>query len=830
MFYFKEPSKIRAAIAKLTTFKQLWLDTEVADWYTTNPRLSLIQISVDPTDRVGDRVGILDVLDRPDSIAEFIDRIMKNPNIEKIFHNAAYDLKYLGGATAQNITCTYKLAQKISKERLGTSNLKLKTLAVELCHFSNVDAEPQSSNWGRRPLSNRQLHYAKMDTVYLAGVYQHLGKLSANPNSVSFSVTKVRIAFECPRLFYLNHNFGSKPLFLAPNKIEGIGTIFHKQAEELINLVKTEPQFKTLFQLPAAELKIDRISSQIQQLFYQLKFFPYLQTTIAREPSLAPALNQVWLGITNLIEKWTKLLIGNRSHYNAESLIERTFIEQEIKFEHNFILPDGSQQKLIGKFDSLIYDATKHRHCIVEYKTYEPVDPSAQLAQVALYSYILWAKEQQINDSAVYCVLPEFKAFNYTWEQLKDRVHQLIPHKLQQMRQWISWQPETSDAPPPPTTSTHLCEICPQQQKCQTFFKLAEIELAIPTLQPSTEADLLGNQLVEILQSFNINVSYTGAAVGAAFIRVKLKPNLGVKFVSIANRTEDLKIHLGIDTPPLITPQAGYASIDVPRQDRQIANFYDYIQQRNNPVDTAVKIAIGINLEGTLIEADLSDPNTCHFLVGGTTGSGKSEFLRSILLSLLYRHSSQQLKIALVDPKRVTFPEFESMPWLLSPIVKDSEAAITLMENLVSEMERRYRLFEVNKCPHLDVYNRRQPVPEPRIVCIFDEYADFMAEKETRNAIEQSIKRLGAMARAAGIHLIVATQRPEAKVITPIIRSNLPGRIALRTSSEADSSIVFGGKQPEAAYLLGKGDLLYRVSVQLQRLQSLFADSIRLPE
>jgi S-DNA-T family DNA segregation ATPase FtsK/SpoIIIE len=243
-----------------------------------------------------------------------------------------------------------------------------------------------------------------------------------------------------------------------------------------------------------------------------------------------------------------------------------------------------------------------------------------------------------------------------------------------------------------------------------------------------------------------------------------------------------------------------------------------------------VRIAIGVNLDGKLVEADLSDPNTCHFLVGGTTGSGKSEFLRSLLLSLLSRHSPEQLQIALVDPKRVTFPEFEQIPWLRSPIVKDSENAIELMDELVAEMERRYQLFEVTGCGDLAAYNQKVAQPLPRIVCIFDEYADFMVEKDTRNALELSIKRLGAMARAAGIHLIIATQRPEASVVTPIIRSNLPGRVALRTASEADSAIVLGGKQTAAAYLLGKGDLLYQVGSQLQRLQSLFAPKIQLPE
>ena len=323
-------------------------------------------------------------------------------------------------------------------------------------------------------------------------------------------------------------------------------------------------------------------------------------------------------------------------------------------------------------------------------------------------------------------------------------------------------------------------------------------------------------------------MDYQGAAVGPAFIRVKLKPHLGVKVASIVKLSADLQVQLGILLPPLIAPQPGYVSLDLPRSDRQVAQFDNYIKRQNVPEDAAVKIAIGIDLDGRLVEADLSDPNTCHFLVGGTTGSGKSEFLRSLLLSLLYRHSPDRLKIVLVDPKRVTFPEFEKMRWLYSPVVKESEGAIELMTELVEEMESRYRRFELASCGDIHRYNQQSSKPLPRIVCIFDEYADFMAEKEISSQLEFSIKRLGAMARAAGIHLIIATQRPEAKVVTPIIRSNLPGRVALRTASEADSTIILGGKETAAAYLLGKGDLLYQMGAQLQRLQSLFASQIEL--
>ncbi len=574
---------------------------------------------------------------------------------------------------------------------------------------------------------------------------------------------------------------------------------------------------------------------------------------------------QLWEALKGLIHHWAKLLVQNRRYCSGAEVIGKTLIAIKPTVKHSFQLADGTQQLVQGRFDSVVYDFEHHRLCVVEYKTYPAIDKSAQLAQVALYSYMLKEKLGVTIDSAVYSVLPNWEELTFTWEELAQTVHQLIPQKLQQMRQWLTWDAPQSNPPPPTTQLDLLCNICPQKAKCQSFFEVGskantviktpqfssqkqetEVEespLNPPTLgdlnfsfpqnwgaidssRNSTEADAIAQQLVETLKSFKLGVDYLGSVVGSAFIRVKLKPHFGVKFTSIVNTSQDLKVHLGIADTPLIATQAGYISVDLPRTSRQIASFENYITPVSLPPTSPVKIAIGVDLNGKLVEADLADPNTCHFLVGGTTGSGKSEFLRSLLLSLLVRHTPDRLKIALVDPKRVTFPEFEKMPWLYSPIVKDSDRAIALMEQLVAEMDKRYQRFEGAGCADLTSYNQKSSQILPRIVCIFDEYADFMTEKDSRNALEQNIKRLGAMARAAGIHLIIATQRPEAKVVTPIIRSNLPGRVALKTASEADSAIILGGKQAAAAYLLGKGDLLFGAS--LQRLQSLLATSINL--
>jgi len=845
MHYLTEASEIYNQISQLSLSKTLWIDTEIADCYTDKPKLALIQVLADYTDLTGESAYIFDVLGKPDLAVYFINQIMVNPQIEKVFHNAGFDLKYLGKELAQNVTCTLKIARKITKEVLQTTNLKLKTLAAELCQFSQVDAEEGSSDWGKRPLTQKQLNYAAMDTVYLAAVHYRLLEIS-NPDVISrvfnmvnhksenssLTPTKVRLAFECPRLFYLNHHFNCKAIFSPKDTIAGVGNVFHKLADDFINLLLIEPRFKNLFNPSATQLNVDQITSEIQQLFYQIKFFPYLQDVIAQDASKAPVLLQVWQGLQGLIKKFTELLVINRRYCSAETLISNTFISGERNLEYYFDLPNGTKQLIRGEFDCLVFNFELNRLCMVEFKTYQPVDSAAQLAQVSLYSYMLWKQKKAPVDSAVYCVLPEFKEYKYSWEQLENTVHQLIPYKLLQMQTWLSWESPNPN-PPPATTEPYLCEICPQQQKCQTFFGVEsnhdQHSDTEPPRKTSINADKIGDDLVNTLQSFGIGVEYHGAAVSPAFIRVKLKPNSGVKVNSILKLSADLQVQLGLEYPPLIAPQAGYVSVDLPRQDRQIAKFEDFIQKQFLPPTAPVKIAIGVGIDGKLLEADLSDPNTCHFLVGGTTGSGKSEFLRSLLLSLIYRHSPQHLKIALVDPKRVTFPEFEQMSWLYAPVVKDSDRAVELMQELVTEMESRYQKFEKAKCADLTVYNQRSSPMLPRIVCIFDEYADFMAEKEVRTILEQSIKRLGAMARAAGIHLIISTQRPEASIVTPIIRSNLPGRVALSTKSEADSKIILGGTSTVAAYLIGKGDLVYQVGSHLQRLQSLLAQSIQLP-
>lgn len=369
-------------------------------------------------------------------------------------------------------------------------------------------------------------------------------------------------------------------------------------------------------------------------------------------------------------------------------------------------------------------------------------------------------------------------------------------------------------------------ETTPVKPEKKNDKKVIEVETTPVKLKKTNDLDV-SDLLVKTLKSFKINTRVVSVVKSSSFLRIKLKPGVGVKLVSIQNRAKDLQVHLGLPTAPLIKPESGYICVDLPRANREVVDFYEHVSLENN---NNANIILGLNIEGELVKANLSDPNTCHFLVGGTTGSGKSEFLKSIVLSLIYNNEPDYIKIALVDPKRVTFSEFDGAPWLYNgTIIKEEKDAIKLMDELVQEMELRYVKFEESKCNNLKNYNKKANLKLPRIVCIFDEYADFMVDVKTKKSLEDNTKRLGAKARAAGIHLIISTQRPEAKVVTPIIRSNLPGRIALLTASDADSKIILGGEDSSASELLGKGDLLYKNNNKLVRLQSLYAENIKLP-
>ncbi|MBZ8182631.1 ribonuclease D [Oscillatoria salina] len=191
MQYLMVAEEIEAAIAQYSQKQQLWIDTEVADYNSKQPRLSLIQILDDPSDLNGSRVTILDILYQPELVHEFIEQIMLNSQIEKVFHNAQYDLNFLGKKQANNVTCTLEMAKKIPFYKAQLPNYQLKTLAEKLCNFPVIDKREQAGDWGQRSLTTSQLYYAKMDVVYLAQVHLKLLQLTDRPDPANEDIQEL---------------------------------------------------------------------------------------------------------------------------------------------------------------------------------------------------------------------------------------------------------------------------------------------------------------------------------------------------------------------------------------------------------------------------------------------------------------------------------------------------------------------------------------------------------------------------------------------------------------------------------------------------------------
>jgi S-DNA-T family DNA segregation ATPase FtsK/SpoIIIE len=326
-------------------------------------------------------------------------------------------------------------------------------------------------------------------------------------------------------------------------------------------------------------------------------------------------------------------------------------------------------------------------------------------------------------------------------------------------------------------------------------------------------------ELEKKLRLWALPVTPDGVEVGPTFVRLKVRPaGSRTTYKKVCDKAIDLKIHLGLEEMPLIGSQAGYISVDVQRPDRQAVSLATAVTDAPPELTGKPAFPVGLDVAGKTHWLNLAEPADCHLLVAGTTGSGKSQFLKAVLAALSRRLGPDQVQFVLIDPKRVTF-NFgqQESPYLSAPVAYSVEDAQPLIERCLAETEQRYELMRQRGVE--DVSQLKGTDSRPRVVVIIDEFADLMADKDAKKVLETTLKRIGAKARAAGIHLILATQRPEAPgVITTQLRSNLPGRVCLKVASDGDSKIMLG--VTDAAHLLGKGDLLWMSGGSMVRLQS----------
>lgn len=344
-----------------------------------------------------------------------------------------------------------------------------------------------------------------------------------------------------------------------------------------------------------------------------------------------------------------------------------------------------------------------------------------------------------------------------------------------------------------------------------------------------SDDDLLKQNAEKIrskLEQFGINVMMHDIHVGPTVIQYTLKPDEGVKLSKITSLKNDLALALAAPGVRIEAPISGKSlvGIEVPNQNRAIVHLREILESGEfKKGDSQLKFPLGRDVSGRPIIADLK--NMPHLLIAGATGSGKSVGMNTFLISLLYQNSPLDLKLILVDPKKVELRDYNSIPHLLTPVINDPEKASIALRWCVAEMNRRYQACADKGKRNITDYNADKSIEEKMstIVVVIDELSDLMmsAGKE----VEASICRIAQMARAVGMHLVIATQRPSVDVITGLIKANIPSRIAFAVSSSIDSRTVLDSTGAED--LLGKGDMLYLPSGKTKpvRVQGIYTSS-----
>ena len=344
-------------------------------------------------------------------------------------------------------------------------------------------------------------------------------------------------------------------------------------------------------------------------------------------------------------------------------------------------------------------------------------------------------------------------------------------------------------------------------------FKLPSLELLkFPSKKEKSSLDKNVTHepdfLEKILMDFGVNGNIKKVSHGPVVTLNEFEPAAGVKVSKIINLSDDIARNTSSESARIATiPGSNTVGIELPNSSREnvyLREILDNIDFKKR--DIKLPIALGKNISGKPIIGDLA--SMPHLLIAGTTGSGKSVCINTIILSLLFRHTPDRCKFILIDPKMLELSTYEGIPHLLCPVITEAKKAASVLGWVVKEMESRYRLMTKEGVRNIDGYNTKHKHPMPYIVVVVDEMSDLMlvAGKE----IENYIQKLSQMARAAGIHIIMATQRPSVDVITGTIKANFPTRISFQVTSKIDSRTILG--EQGAEQLLGKGDMLYMSS------------------
>lgn len=640
---------------------------------------------------------------------------------------------------------------------------------------------------------------------------------------IKINVSELHLCQHCPRLFAYSRIKKKKTAFIGHKGTGNLpGTLFHSFTHIIQNDFSLNGPGKERM---IALMKKDpvRFSTYFHELIKEEYLIPFLS-----EHGMNLNFDKIE-AFSSACERWIKYLsdfISPHISRNDEPglLLDKIFHSSEYIMISKHSLLDGEVIQVSGKPDALLFDPKTNEPVVLEYKGRKESDPMQDLAQTSLYA---WLVSKSIGLTPRVDIL-------YLEEE-----EPLVRYSLTEIQDIIKNHPSlfkiardvTKEIKPIPRCTNHmLCQICPFFESCEQDFG-ENIPKSLSLQEPShvtikkpdditSSPDELLSLLIEKLRFLSIPVIPAGYTIGPRFIRLKIIPDIKKKvtYAKIVNRAVDIQLGLALEIPPLIQAQGGYISCDVQRKDWEPFDVSSLVKEGNVPKKHACPFPLGRKIDGSIFMGDLADPIMTSCLIGGTSGSGKSELIRSMVLGITMNNPGMKLLFTLIDPKRVTFTDFGSFPLLSQPVITDSGQAMSALAMHVEEMEERYRRLELAGYSNISDYNAIKTDKIVRNIIVIDEYADLIMNKATKEDVENAIQKIGQKGRAAGLHLILATQRPDAKIITGVIKANLQLKIALKVTSLSNSRIILdeGG----AECLAGYGDMLIGGSVPVQRLQS----------
>lgn len=592
-----------------------------------------------------------------------------------------------------------------------------------------------------------------------------------------------------------------------------LGRVFHEVFADLVSVCPERSGLRVIVESgPARDRRLEALIDHAWRNLVAprlLRHAAELQTTTEAVYTLWRSVEQLaaWLaGVAAELADQAAALPrpGDQARSGWEHLGE--LLRAEVPLECELCEPTWAEPvRLVGIADSILRVPARAALCAIELKLGRAAPP-VDLGQAALYRLLLVRSGAQPASAALALLrftpdldeqLFEAPALAEAEARLLDliaglaRVRRALPGSAAPPSPRMHGDPAPAEAPQP--------------------------------LPPHVE---IGRRLVRACREQGVGIEVRRPpVVGPRFLRFEVRLSPGARLDALRKRMPEVALRLELPQEPIVTPEAGALYIDVARPDPESVPFERVVPQLPalDPLVGSARLPIGVDSSGQLHFADLASAGRSHALVAGTSGSGKSEFLRAALAGLLASNTPDTLRLVTLDPKLNAFGDLERSRFLWRPdsfwVPGADRDATDVFDDLIEEMERRYQLTRASGTDNLAEHVRKTARPLPRIVCLCDEYmALITTDREARKRIEQAVTLLGAKARAAGIHLVLATQQPSRHVVSGAIQANLPCRVALTLTSHIESNMILGASGAER--LTGSGDLLYRDFGDPQRLQA----------